>query len=167
MQRLLILLPLAVVAILAGCPSFDPPPPDLGPPPSDCASRPPAKVTVRAGHGEVDAGLRLVQGFQGGSHLWVNVQADNLGPVVLIEPAVTDAKTGELLSEADLQNVEMLEPAADGGFEPVTVQGRLAVDPNGLMGKQVTLSAKVSDACPHAATGELTGVVEQGFEESF
>lgn len=160
MRSFIILLP--VLAVLAGCSG---PPSDLGPPPDDCAARAPAGVSLVAGPREAEDGVLIASGNQGGNHLWVTVKAENLGPIVLVEPAVRDAETGALLSQADLQNVVELEADDEQGFAPVTVQGRLAddLDLQKLVGKAVTLSAKVSDACPHAASAERTVVVE-GFE---
>jgi hypothetical protein len=176
MRRLFLLfLPASIVAVLAGCP---PAAPDLGDPPADCATRPPPLVSllpneVDGGPGPADAGLLITEGIQGGDHIWLNVKVRHLGPTVLIEPTVRDAKTGELLSQVDLSEVDDLadfgvanpvEP--DGGWPVVQVQGRLEASPDSVIGRAVTLSATVTDACPRSARASRTGLVT-GYDPSF
>jgi hypothetical protein len=175
MRRLFFLfLPIPVVAALAGCPVG----PDLGPPPTDCATRPAASAAllpsdVDGGPGPEDAGLLITQGFQGGYHIWLNVKVHHMGPTVLIEPTVTDAKTGEVLSQSGLSEVADLSDFGDphpvepdGGWDVDSVQGRLQADPDTVIGRTVTLRAKVTDACPHSASATRTGLVT-GFDDSF
>jgi len=171
MRRLFFLfLPLPILAVLVGCPPA--PPPDLGPPPKDCAKRPSASVEllpreVDGGPGSADAGLLISYGIQGGDHIWLNVKCHHLGPIVLIEPTVRDAKTGEVLSESNLVEVNDLGSSSsdsnpvepDGGWPVIRAEGRLAVAPSSVMGRTVTLSAKVTDACPQSAAGSETGLV--------
>jgi hypothetical protein len=142
-----------------------------GDPPADCATRPPAKLTLSTSDGttprDADAGLLITQGFQGGEHIWIAVACENLGPNVLVEPTVRDEK-GNVLSEPDLYALFDLTTYADpdGGAPVVSVQGRLAPGVNGsdLMGKKVILEAKVTDACPHSASGQTSGIVT-GYDE--
>jgi hypothetical protein len=162
MRLWLLFLPLPILAALAGCPS-PPELPDLGPPPKDCAKRPPARLELGTGANQLvapDGGLVVEQGVQGGNHIWITVQTHNLGPLVLITPEVRDARTGAVLSATNLAEVEELTLEADGGVDPLTVEGVLAVDPPTIFGTTVTLSATVSDACPHAASGKATGLVK-------
>ena len=170
----LLFLPVPIVAVLAGCPVA----PELGPPPADCAGRPAPSVEllpndVDGGPGPEDAGLLITSGFQGGYHIWVNVKAHHLGPTVLVEPTVTDAKTGEVLSQSGLQEVDDLadfgvenpvEP--DGGWDVDPVQGRLEANPDSVIGRTVILSARVTDACPHSATASRKGLVT-GYDSTF
>ena len=173
-RRSLLLLPLPLLVVLVGCPSA--PPRDLGPPPQDCATRPPASVAlipraVDGGPGPADEPLLITQGIQGGDHIYLDVQCHHLGPIVLIEPTVRDAKTGEVLSEAGLFEVDDLrDPVTavepDGGWRPFQVQGRLAGNPSTVIGRTVVLSARVTDACPHSAGASETGLVT-GYDMGF
>lgn len=152
--------------LLAGCPEPPPDePPDLGDVPADCATRPPAKITLRfGGYADTEQHLYVIRGFQGGEHLWVTATIENMGPLVLVEPEVRDATTNELLSEADLWYLEALD--AEPGMEGppvVSVEGVLDVSGDTIIGKEVRLAARVKDACPHTAVATLTGVVE-GYE---
>jgi hypothetical protein len=142
-----------------------------GDPPADCATRPPAKITVSSSDGttlrDVDAGLLVTQGFHGGEHIWIGVACENLGPNVLVEPTVRD-ENGKVISEPDLYALFDLTTYQDpdGGAPVVHVQGRFAPGVYGsdLMGKKVTLGAKVTDACPHSASGQASGIVT-GFDQ--
>lgn len=121
-------------------------------------------VLVGTGETEFEAvekasGVSLIEGPQGGMHIWVSVRCQNLGPRVEIEYGVRDVTTGELLSVKGLVLVADLSPEDEWAEQVGLTAFLTGSDPADYEGQRVQLWATVTEESGDSAMDQAETVV--------
>jgi hypothetical protein len=89
------------------------------------------------------ATVEIIEGSQGGYHIWISIRCGSCGPEVIASYGIDDAETGELLTFQGLQEWVRLEEN-DGWREAVGMIGFLTTgDPDRYVGHPVRIWASV------------------------
>lgn len=109
---------------------------------------------------ELSAGatVPIIEGGQGGYHIWISARCGTCGPEITLSYGVDDAETGALISRTGLQEWERLEER-DGWRQVVGLTAFLdTFDPTALEGRRARLwvTAPASDGSTLRAEAEVT-----------
>lgn len=165
-RRLLALvLPLATLLGAAGCTS------EVDEAPAPYEPLEPDAFEVGTGAGAFQelppgATVPIIEGNQGGYHIWISVRCGTCGPELILDYGVDDAETGALISRLGLREWEKLEER-DGWRQATGLTAFVDTsDPSALVGRRARLwiTAPAADGSTLRAEAEVT---LSGIEHSF
>lgn len=152
-----LVLPLATLLGAAGCTS------EVDEAPAPYEPLEPDAFEVGTGAGafqELSPGatVPIIEGAQGGYHIWLSVRCGTCGPELVLDYGVDDLETGALISRLGLQEWEKLAER-DGWRQAVGLTAFLdTADPSALVGHRVRLwvTAPAADGSTLRAEAEAT-----------
>lgn len=166
-----LVLPLAALATLLGAAGCTSEVDEVGEPAAPYVPVEPDAFEVGTGAGafqELSPGatVPIIEGGQGGYHIWISVRCGTCGPALTLDYGVDDAETGAPISRIGLQEWEKLLER-DGWRQAVGLTAFLDTsDPSALVGRRARLwvTAPAADGSTLRAEAEAN---ISGIEYSF